>query len=89
MLKRSYARAFIMLYYLVIIIFFISFFIEWQTVLREIISWTLLVLWIAVLIIRLKYLRCPNCRKLTVEPQWSESGIQECINCGKVFEYDK
>ncbi|KAF5050618.1 hypothetical protein [Anaerotignum sp.] len=89
MLKRSYARAYIVLYYLVIVIFSITFFIERQSVLREILSWTLPVLWIAVLIIRLKYLRCPYCRKLTVEPQWSESGTQDCINCGKVFEYDK
>ncbi len=89
MLKRSYARAYIVLYYIVIVIFIISFFIDKQSVLREILSWTLLVLWVAVLIIRLKYLRCPYCRKLTVEPQWSKSGTQECSNCYKIFEYDK
>jgi hypothetical protein len=89
MLNRSFARAYIVLYYLVIVIFIISFFIDWHSVLREILSWMLLVLWVAVLIIRLKYLRCPYCRKLTVEPQWTESGTQECSNCYKVFEYDK
>lgn len=89
MLKRSYARAYIMLYYMVIVIFIISILSSRQSALREILSWALLVLWVAVLTIRLKYLRCPYCGKLTVEPQWSESGTQECSNCRKVFEYDE
>ncbi len=89
MLKRSYARAYILMNSLGYVLFIINFFMNKKYALREGLIYAALVLWGVSFIILLIHLRCPDCGKMTVKPQWSKSGTQECSNCGKVFEYDK
>lgn len=89
MLKRSYARVYIVMSSIAFGMFVIISLMNRRTALWEFLLWTDSGLWAASFIIRLKYLRCPYCRKLTVEPQWLKSGTRECSNCYKLFEYDK
>jgi len=89
MLKRLYARAYIVMMSVAFVIFAITSFMYNRSSLREFFVWTVWILFVGSQIIRFKYLRCPYCRKFTVIPQWSKSGTRECSNCYKVFEYDK
>lgn len=34
-------------------------------------------------------LRCPNCRKGGMAPQWSKNGTHHCPRCGALLEYDE
>lgn len=89
MIKRSYARAYIAISSVAFGLFIIISFRHRGSALWELLLWTDCGLWGVSFIIKLKYLRCPYCKKLTVEPQWSKNGTRKCSNCGKVFEYDK
>lgn len=89
MLKRSYARAYIVMSSVSIVLLISYFFMDWSWEFLEYYFWIAWSIGVIAQIIKYKYLRCPYCGKVTVKPQWSKSGTQKCSNCYKVFEYDK
>ena len=89
MLERMYARMYIMTSSVAFVMFISNLFIKDNWALRQYIFWMAWSLLAIAQIIRFKHLKCPRCKKVTVNPQWSKSGTQECRNCQKVFEYDK
>lgn len=90
MLKRVHARVYIVMSSISVVLLIIYlFFIDWRWEYRWYYFWTAWSIGVISQIIKYKHLRCPYCEKVTVRPQWSKSGTQECSNCGKVFEYDK
>lgn len=88
-LKRSYARAGIMLNAVALVISIVLFFIPSSKILWQCCVWIALNMMVVSQIISFKYFRCPYCGKHTVVPQWSKSGTKHCNECGKLFVYDK
>lgn len=89
MLKRSYARACIVMNAVALVIFIVLFFMDSRMTLWQVCFWTAWSMVVVPLIIRFKYFKCPNCGKGDAVLQWSKSGTKHCKKCGKPFEYDK
>lgn len=48
-----------------------------------------LILIAAAFVISFLKLKCPNCGRTTVRPQWKGNGTFRCTKCGKPVYYDK
>ncbi len=89
MLKRSYARACIVLLVINLIIVLAMLFLKQYPVLEIVLACTVVVLFGCVTIIRCVFLRCLHCGKTTAPLRLPKGETVYCPKCGKPFEYDK
>ncbi|MBQ1281940.1 MAG: hypothetical protein IIY16_06815 [Oscillospiraceae bacterium] len=45
-------------------------------------------LWLAALVARYAFLRCPHCGYMAAPPQWNKNATIRCPQCGEPFTYD-
>lgn len=89
MLKRSYARACIVLLGINLLIVLAMLFLEQYPVLEIVLACIAVILFFCVTFIHCAFLRCLNCRKYVAPLRWSSNEIIYCPKCGKPFEYDR
>ena len=90
MLKRKYARLTIVLFVAGLLLICICPIAKHLGLVCEIASCVSgFVLFVASLVIRIIFLKCPTCRKAIPSPQWSKNGTILCVKCGERFIYDE
>ena len=90
MLKRSYARAFILMNRISLAVFLVAYYYLRDDFDKKIFCLYIMLAWSVVMILfRCIFLRCPHCKKVVAPLQWSGNGTKYCKNCGKPLEYDR